>query len=230
MDEILDELLSYNCEDLDDDQVLNVLQERLKIKTIELGKLNLPDFNDIPKIDLKSAKSRNFPKRSHTSSDTDNLLKGLGLSLKTPIKHKQGSESSAHLVASPTPLKSPFSPLSLLNQRILRSSWSKDPFSADDIDGELVSNPSQPINKEFSDVGRQFDVESRPFEKDDSVEVGEILDVGTSVSHLPRAHDMIDNTMDNVAMNDKLAAHDADGNTRANDMNVQDEVSHMVLA
>ncbi|RVW87920.1 Centromere protein C [Vitis vinifera] len=47
VDEILDELLSGNCQDLDGDGALTFLQERLQIKPIDLDKLCLPELHDI---------------------------------------------------------------------------------------------------------------------------------------------------------------------------------------
>ena len=172
IDSILDQLLSYNCEDLEGDQAVSLLQEHLQLKPIELEKLRLPDFQDLPKIDLKSSRSGKLPKRSHVLSDIDNMLKGL--SGKTHMQHRQVSESSVYHFTSSTPPKSPLASLSVLNQRLLRSNSSNDPFSAHDISQFPDKNPfSVERNKEFDsvNVAGQSEMESPSFEKDDNIEV-----------------------------------------------------------
>lgn len=172
VDEILDQLLSLHGEDLEGDGAVNILQERLQIKPLKLEKLQLPDFPEIPKIDLKSSRIGKLPRRSQVLSDIDNLLQGP--SSKTPMKHRLGVESPISYVASPTPPKNPFASLSLLNQRILRSSVSNDPFSAHDID-QPVRNASSTnsLNKEFDLADEGTQSKETAFENGDNIEVAQ---------------------------------------------------------
>ncbi|KAJ9692447.1 hypothetical protein PVL29_011487 [Vitis rotundifolia] len=126
VNEILDELLSGNCEDLDGDGALNFLQERLQIKPIDLDKLCLPELHDIQQNDFKSS-GGNWLRHGDSLSDIKTMLKGL--SSKTPIKKGQVVESFVHTLASPTPPKSPFASISLLKRHILQSNLTRDPFS-----------------------------------------------------------------------------------------------------
>ncbi|XP_034209994.1 centromere protein C isoform X7 [Prunus dulcis] len=124
--------------DLEGDGAVSLLQEHLKIKPIKMKKLSLPEFPSIRKVDYRSSR-RTLPKPTNVLTDIDNLVKGIRS--KTPAKRKQGAEGSIHL-ASPTPPKSPFASISALKKRILQSNPSSDPFSADDIDRFLETNPS----------------------------------------------------------------------------------------
>ncbi|XP_062169442.1 centromere protein C-like isoform X3 [Alnus glutinosa] len=74
--------------------------------------------------------------------DIDNLLKGI--SSKTPVKLIQKAKSSFHHIASPTPPRSPFAPLSLLQRQKLWSKPSNDPFSSPDF-GHLPAKNSSLI-------------------------------------------------------------------------------------
>ncbi|XP_034696747.1 centromere protein C isoform X1 [Vitis riparia] len=126
VDEILDELLSGNCQDLDGDGALTFLQERLQIKPIDLDKLCLPELHDIQRNDFKSS-GGNWLRHRDSLSDIKTMLEGL--SSKTPIKKGQVVESFVHTLASPTPPKSPFASICLLKRHILQSNLTSDPFS-----------------------------------------------------------------------------------------------------
>ncbi|PON66342.1 Centromere protein [Parasponia andersonii] len=221
VDEILDQLLSYNGEDLEGDRAVCLLQERLRIKPIELEKLRLPDFQDIPKIDLKSSRSGKLPKRSHVLSDIDNLLKGL--SSKTPMQHRHWAESTVHHIASPTPSKSPLASLSVLNQTLfLRSNSSNDPFSAHDIDKLPVTYPSSiQRNKQFDsvNVGRQSETVSPLVEKDDNIEVAEIGSPKAAIRDFTHTNDKYVN--DGTTRQDEVI----DMGSRASPVPVDDSVN-----
>ncbi|KAK9282327.1 hypothetical protein L1049_005241 [Liquidambar formosana] len=157
VNKLLDELLSVNYEDLEGDGALTLLQERLQIKPIDLDKLCLPDLHDIRRNDFKDF-GGNLPKPRNSLSDIHNKLKGM--SSKTPVKHRQEAESSAHPLASPTPPKSPFASISILRKRILQSNPSHDPFSAFDIDLSPARNSSaaERIDKysDLVDTGKEL--------------------------------------------------------------------------
>lgn len=144
----MDGLLSCNNEDLEGDRALSLLQKRLQIKPLDLDKLCLPDFEHIPKIGLKSTRE-SLPKPTHVLSSIDNMLKRT--SIKTPVKLRLGTESSVEYVASPTPPKSPFASVSLLNKRIFQTNSSRDPFSQNDVDQLPMTNssPIEHITEQF---------------------------------------------------------------------------------
>lgn len=139
VDEILDELLSGNCEDLDGDGALTLLQERLQIKPIDLNKLCLPELHNIQQNDFKSS-GVNWLRHRDSFSDIKTML--TGLSSKTPMKNGQVAESPVHPLASPTPPKSPFASISLLKRHILRSNLTSDPFSVLKVNLSPVRNSS----------------------------------------------------------------------------------------
>ncbi|XP_041002159.1 centromere protein C isoform X2 [Juglans microcarpa x Juglans regia] len=135
--QILDELLSGNFEDLEGDAAVSLLQKRLQIKPIDLEKLTLPDLQGFQKTDAKFSR-QNMPKPRNALMDIGNLLKGI--SSETPVKMIHEAESSVHHRASPTPPRSPFSPLSLLQRRLLQSKPSSDPFSVPDFgEGDIAT-------------------------------------------------------------------------------------------
>ncbi|XP_021906638.1 centromere protein C isoform X2 [Carica papaya] len=148
VNELLDELLAGSYEELDGDGAVNILQEYLQIKPIELEKLSLPDLQDVPRIDF-NASVANLPKPRHVLPDIHNLIKEI--SSRTPGKKRQ-AESSAYSRASPTPPKSVLASIPLLKKRILQSTPTNDPFSALDVDQSPAKNAS-PVAK----VSRQSD-------------------------------------------------------------------------
>ncbi|ONI16008.1 hypothetical protein PRUPE_3G073700 [Prunus persica] len=251
--EILHDLLSKNCEDLEGDGAVSLLQEHLKIKPIKMKKLSLPEFPSIRKVDYRSSR-RTLPKPTNVLTDIDNLVKGIRS--KTPAKRKQGAEGSIHL-ASPTPPKSPFASISALKKRILQSNPSSDPFSADDIDRFLETNPSLVENgnkqSELVDTREQatisdklklikqtdnFEVPtgspevaieefSHAFERSmsgDSSKHGESIVVGSSRSHLEMEDNIGSNNMDIRVMDGPLSRPDADTDTWENGGNDGDKV------
>ncbi|KAM6602172.1 hypothetical protein CsatA_021781 [Cannabis sativa] len=215
-DRILDQLLYCNSEELDGNRTINFLQEHLQIKPIELGKLRLPDFQDIPKVDLKSSRGGKLPKRSHVLSNIDNMLKGL--SSKRPMQLRQGAESPLHHVASPTPSKSPLASLSVLKQRLSHPNSLKDPFSSHDIDDSPSPNPPTiERNKNTAQSGMKSPLferdenleDSNPgspeasirvfnsttpdkFRNDDRSELDGVIDVGLSASQVPVDDNILD--------------------------------------
>ncbi|MBA0779406.1 hypothetical protein Gotri_003660 [Gossypium trilobum] len=131
VNELLDHLLTSTC---DGDEAISLLQEQLQIKPIDLEKICLPDLQDIRRIDLKASRE-NLAKPRNSLSDIENLFKGI--SKRTP---KRKAESSVHLLASPTPPRSPLASISLLKKQKLQSDVLSDPFSADDVRRSPVRN------------------------------------------------------------------------------------------
>ncbi|MBA0724484.1 hypothetical protein Golax_021173, partial [Gossypium laxum] len=133
VNELLDHLLTSTC---DGDEAISLLQEQLQIKPIDLEKISLPDLQDIRRIDLKASRE-NLAKPRNSLLGIENLFKGI--SKRTP---KRKAESSVHLLASPTPPRSPLASISLLKKQKLQSDVLSDPFSADDVRRSPVRNAS----------------------------------------------------------------------------------------
>ncbi|KHM98777.1 Centromere protein C isoform B [Glycine soja] len=152
LDELLDGLLHCNSEDLEGDGAMTLLQERLQIKPIALEKFSVPDFPDKQMVDLKSLQG-NKSKPRKALSDIDNLLKGMNMNKKTPLK--KAVQCPGQQLASPTPPRSPFASLSLLQRHISRSKQSVDPFSAHEIDNLSSKNYSltHTVNPELNLAG-----------------------------------------------------------------------------
>ncbi|KAK1576974.1 hypothetical protein Q3G72_017999 [Acer saccharum] len=132
VDELLDELFTGNR----GDGAVTLLQQHLQMKTIDIEKLCLPDFQDVRRFDFK-ASGVNLPKPRGALSDIQNIRKGI--SSKTPKTRKQAERSVACL-ASPTPSKSPLDSIISLKKRIQQSNSSSDPFSALNIDQSPAGN------------------------------------------------------------------------------------------
>ncbi|PSS07458.1 Ring-infected erythrocyte surface antigen like [Actinidia chinensis var. chinensis] len=145
VNELLDELLSNNSENLDGDELLSFLQDRLHIKPLDLDKLCLPDFHDVGKNDFMDLED-NLPRPRNALSDIHNLMKGI--SGKTPVKQKQVAESPVHSLASPTPPKSPFASITLLQKHLLHSDLLNDPFSPFNLSPARNSCYVEPVNEQ----------------------------------------------------------------------------------
>lgn len=146
VNDMLEELLSCNDEDLEGQGALNILQERLKIKTLDLGNLcRLTELPDVGRSNiLSSLGSRQKPRKS--SSVFDSVLKNLN---KKPRMEQEHEDNPVIPVSSPTPPRSPFGSISLLKKKILQPNPLRDPFSAEDLDrcAHLNSSPAQPKDK-----------------------------------------------------------------------------------
>lgn len=140
---ILDELISRSSQDLDAVEALSLLQERFKIKPIDLGKPSIPNVQDIGRTDFM-ALGQKMPIVRKTLSNIFNLVKPL--SGETPRNHIKAAETSISPIASPTPPKRPFAPVSLLKKLSTHSNALRDPFSPLSVD--LL----EPINPGISQI------------------------------------------------------------------------------
>ncbi|KAK8595061.1 hypothetical protein V6N13_015970 [Hibiscus sabdariffa] len=131
--ELLEHLLTSTR---DGDDTVNLLQEQLQIKPVELGNICLPDLQNIRKIDLKASRE-SLAKPRNSLSDIQSLIKGF--SKRTP---KQKPETSANQLASPIPPRSPLASISLLKKQLLQSDVLTDPFSTDDAHRSPMKNAS----------------------------------------------------------------------------------------
>ncbi|XP_039033639.1 centromere protein C-like [Hibiscus syriacus] len=131
--ELLDHLLTSTC---DGDDTVNLLQERLQIKPLDLENICLPDLQDIRKIDLKVSRE-SLAKPRNSLSDIESLMKGFSRRTR-----KQNPETSDNHLASPIPPRSPLASISLLKKQLLQSDVLTDPFSTDDANRSQVRNAS----------------------------------------------------------------------------------------
>ncbi|XP_042498368.1 centromere protein C [Macadamia integrifolia] len=123
----LDEFLSADCMDLDENGVVAFLQERLQFKPINLDKLTLPGLDSIIRNDLE-APVEQLAKPRKALTDIHNTIRRADS--KTSEEHRKLLGVSACPQASPTPQKSPLASLSFLQRRISRMSSTSGPFSA----------------------------------------------------------------------------------------------------
>ncbi|XP_022844424.1 centromere protein C-like [Olea europaea var. sylvestris] len=123
---ILDELLSCNNEDLDGDGALNILQERLHIKSLDIEKLCMPDPHHIGRFDVMDPEKK-MPELCNKSPVIDMLLKSV--LREPPSEHEQVAHDPINYGASPTPPRNPVASLSSLKNRILQSNPLRDPHS-----------------------------------------------------------------------------------------------------
>lgn len=125
----------------------------MQIKPLHLKKLNLPEMEDVPKLDFKPSEV-NLPKSSNILSDISNLL--VGTKSGTPMKLKN-MKILVPSFGSPTPPRSPLASLSLLNKPMFQSNPIRDPFSSictdqspriDDSPVENINKCSNPVDSE----------------------------------------------------------------------------------
>ncbi|KAM7255599.1 hypothetical protein ACFE04_008497 [Oxalis oulophora] len=190
--ELLDELLNGSDEELDGDNAVNVLRERLQIKSFDLEKLRLPDLGEVRKMDLKTLVG-NPPKPKKSLSDMYSSLKG-GVSInKTPLKL-----TNAEILESPSPLVS----ISVLKKRILQSNSSLAPDM--DLSPQRDATPIQNTNQESEWVETEMvssvlrDLKSPMIEEDEPNVATMGSDVGASGSHIGVEDNAEDPGMDEV--------------------------------
>lgn len=106
-----DELLSSNYEGLDEDEVENLLRDKLQIKPVEIGKAALPNW----RVQLRESMTSSLalPKVNNMVSHRSAARKAVRSSDKV----------------SPAKSQSPLASISLLNRHIAKHTPSKDPFS-----------------------------------------------------------------------------------------------------
>lgn len=139
VDKLFDELMASNIDKLDENQALNFLKDRMKIKPVVIDDLQLPKLHEIPRVDLifKNLLEGSQSILSDTSALPD-VTKG-----KTLGTQRKLSDNPFQSLGSPTPPKSPFLAISKFGKHMLKSVVSKDPFSTHDVD---LSPPTTSTN------------------------------------------------------------------------------------
>ena len=121
VDKLLDELLACDCEELDGDGAVALLQDRLQVKSLDIEKLNLPELLYVQRTNL-NAFGGNLPKPRNVLSHIHNLPRRT----LTPMK-QQITGNSTSSFGSPTPPKSQLASLALLRKHILQSNSPTNP-------------------------------------------------------------------------------------------------------
>ncbi|KAK6124903.1 hypothetical protein DH2020_041364 [Rehmannia glutinosa] len=142
--DILEELLSCNDEDLEGHGALNLLQERLKIKPLDLENLGMTELPTVGRTSI-STLSESLQKPGKSSLIIDSVLKSLNK--KTPTEHERMA-NPVKPVSSPTPPRSPFASIFLLKKRILQPNPLRDPYSPMDVDLSACPSTSAALPKD----------------------------------------------------------------------------------
>nr|KAJ0185757.1 hypothetical protein LSAT_V11C900473300 [Lactuca sativa] len=130
--------MASNIENLDGNEALSFLKERMNIKAVDIEDLQLPEFHEIPRVDFISP-FKNLLQESHNKSilTTDTTEKVL-----LPNKYNPPFQSVG---GSPTPPRRPFLAISTYGKQMLES---KDPFSS--THGHDVDSPPTTFTKIIS--------------------------------------------------------------------------------
>ncbi|CAH1442534.1 unnamed protein product [Lactuca virosa] len=137
--ELFDELLASNIHNLDGNQALSFLKDRMKIKSVDIDELQLPDFHEIPRIDFISPVKNLVENPESILTNTHALpdvTKGKTLAAQIGLSNNHFQS----LGGSPTPPRSPFSAIAALGKQMLKSIVSKDPFSSHDLDSPPITS------------------------------------------------------------------------------------------
>ncbi|XP_047966323.1 centromere protein C-like isoform X2 [Salvia hispanica] len=155
--DMLEELLSCNDDDLEGEGALNILQERLKIKPLDMEKLYcLTELPDVGRTNVLTSPG-SYQRQHRSSLVLDSVLTSLN---KKPRMEQELVESPANSVSSPTPPRNPFGSLSLLKKKIFQPNPLRDPFSPQDIDlcPHPNSSPADPKDNLLGQVDIRNDL------------------------------------------------------------------------
>ncbi|XP_061962848.1 centromere protein C-like [Populus nigra] len=186
VDKLLDELLACDCEELDGDRAVTLLQDRLQVKSLDIEKLNLPELLYVQRTNL-NALGGNLPKPRNVLSHIHNLLRRT----LTPMKQQiQGNSTSSF--GSPTPQKSQLASLALLRKHILQSNPPTNPVLKSLIieEDDTTAGNSSPtevavkaLNDNLTSLGSGSDV--RPSKSSAEVENSNVgVDNGITYEYL----------------------------------------------
>lgn len=219
---ILDEFLSCNNEDLDGDGALNILQERLHIKPLDIEKLCMPDPHHIGRFDVMDLEKK-MPELCNKSPVIDMLLKSV--LLEPPSEHEQVAHNPINYGASPTPPKNPVASLSSLKNRILQSNPLRDPHSLLQVNVSAPTSvsPVELINKLHDQVELKDSSVSSKLKSFTDVEIREptISNMDSQKVINGSSGSLLDLFVDETA-----CRQNADGSSQSNelpDCNVQEE-------
>ncbi|CAA0837232.1 Unknown protein [Striga hermonthica] len=124
--DILQEVLSFNYEDLQGHGALNLLQERLNIKPLDIENLGMIEQLDVGRRPSITTVSESLRKSERNSLSLDRTFKNLN---RKPTLEQKQLPDKVKFVSSPTPPRSPFCSISLLKKKILQPNPLRDPFS-----------------------------------------------------------------------------------------------------
>ncbi|XP_051128084.1 centromere protein C [Andrographis paniculata] len=171
---ILEELLSCNNENLEGDGALNLLQDRLKIRPLDLENLCTTELPSARRTNtftvaeryLGNTSTPTATESSQKQQKSTPVISNLNILSQKSMSHDQVANPLN--LASPTPPRSPFASISSLQKRILQPYPLRDPFSPANLDVSDCRNVSllQPKNKPLDnakptkDLGSSNELES----------------------------------------------------------------------
>ncbi|CAL9215142.1 unnamed protein product [Arabidopsis halleri] len=106
LNNILKELLASNRDELEGDAAVKLLEDRLQIKSLNVEKFSIPEFQDVRKMNLKASGSN--PSNRKSLSDIQNILKGIHRVAVRKNSHSPSPQTIKHF-SSPNPLVDQFS-------------------------------------------------------------------------------------------------------------------------
>ena len=186
VDKLLDELLACDCEELDGDGAVTLLQDRLQVKSLDIEKLNLPELLYVQRTNL-NALGGNLPKPRNVLSHIHNLPRRT----LTPMKQQIAGNSTSSF-GSPAPPKSQLASLALLRKHILQSNPPTNPVLKSLIieEDDTTAGNSSPtevavkaLNDNLTSLGSGSDV--RPSKSSAEVENSNVgVDNGITYEYL----------------------------------------------
>ncbi|KAI5602520.1 hypothetical protein BDE02_01G161300 [Populus trichocarpa] len=186
VDKLLDELLACDCEELDGDGAVTLLQDRLQVKSLDIEKLNLPELLYVQRTNL-NALGGNLPKPRNVLLHIHNLPRRT----LTPMKQQIAGNSTSSF-GSPAPPKSQLASLALLRKHILQSNPPTNPVLKSLIieEDDTTAGNSSPtevavkaLNDNLTSLGSGSDV--RPSKSSAEVENSNVgVDNGITYEYL----------------------------------------------
>jgi len=106
LNNVLKDLLACSREELEGDGAIKLLEERLQIKSFNIEKFSIPEFQDVRKMNLKASGSN--PPNRKSLSDIQNILKGTNRVAVRKNSHSPSPQTIKHF-SSPNPPVDQFS-------------------------------------------------------------------------------------------------------------------------
>ncbi|KAL9268557.1 Centromere protein C-like protein, partial [Drosera capensis] len=179
---VLDELLSRNEDELHEDFIMNLVQERFNMKPISLSKISLPDLPDVRRSLPESCRNASQLMLQAPSHEHDLVIARKSVDRNPEI-------DSAFSRSSPTARKSPLASMSSLKRRMSKFDPRKDSLSAFDVDPSHV----RPMSSRQSDK-QSYQIDMSDEEGNSEVHENVGIQVGCEESHDIHMEDVPDVT------------------------------------
>ncbi|KAI3773375.1 hypothetical protein L1987_47902 [Smallanthus sonchifolius] len=212
VNKLFDDLMSSNIANLDENEAMSYLKDQLKIKPVDINNLQLPNFHNIPKIDLISS-VKNLKKDQSILPDTcafSDSLKERTLGKQKKLPDKPFNPSS-----SPTPPRRPFVATFTFGELLPESieTESNVPFSAHDIDSFPTTTTSEISSWHSTHAGKDtgFPVSaSKGEEFPVSASKHSISEPPITMEDLEQGHDMEEMDVVTVTRNNEVIQGNAE--------------------